>query len=461
MSSHREAPEISKDPVADSTDVYAFVSPDRPDSVTLIANYLPLQEPAGGPNFYEFGDDVLYQIHIDNTGDGIPDISYQFEFHTELRNTDTFLYNTGPITSLASPNWNRRQFYSVTKVQNGHTTVYGTGFACPPCNIGPLSTPNYANLAQEAVHGLAGGGWVFAGQRAEGFYVDLGSIFDLANLRPFQQLHNQFGMHIFSHPAPGVNATNGLNVHSIALQVPTWELTQWGAGQESSSKSVIGVWTTASRQKVRLWDYNQGEDANIGPFRQVSRLGNPLFNEVINPIGKKDYWNTLPPADDKLFASYVAHPELAALLPGLYPGVFPNLEALVNSGKPRADLEAILLTGLPAGIIPGFQNYTGAVQADMLRLNTAIKPTTKPNNLGVIGGDLAGFPNGRRVADDVVTIELRAIAGVTYPLVDKSYTPDAAASVVTDGLGPSSVTAGYLDKFPYLGVPYSGFYNPS
>jgi hypothetical protein len=461
MSSHREAPEISKDPVADSTDVYAFVSPDRPDTVTLIANYLPLQEPAGGPNFYEFGEDVLYQIHIDNTGDGHPDISYQFEFRTELRNSDTFLYNTGPITSLGSASWNRRQFYSVTKVEHGHTTVYGRDFACPPCNIGPLSTPHYDTLAAEAVHGLAGGGWVFAGQRAEGFYVDLGAIFDLGDLRPFEQLHNQFGLHVFSKAAPGVNDTNGLNVHSIALQLPTWELTQRGAGQEDSSKSVIGVWTTASRQRVRLWDYDQGEDVNVGPYRQVSRLGNPLFNEVINPVGKKDLWNTLPPADDKLFAQYVAHPELAALLPVLYPKVFPNLDKLVKSGAPRADLEAILLTGLPPGILPGFQNYTGAVQADMLRLNTAIKPAKKPNILGIIGGDLAGFPNGRRVFDDVVTVELRAIAGLTYPLVDSKYTPDGAAGVVTDGLTNTSVKAGYLNKFPYLGVPYSGFYNPS
>jgi Domain of unknown function (DUF4331) len=461
MSSHREAPEISQDPVADSTDVYAFVCPDWPDSVALIANYIPLQEPAGGPNFYEFGEDVLYEIHIDNTGDGWPNISYQFRFHTELRNEDTFLYNTGPITSLTSRNWNRRQLYSVTRVEGSHRTVYGTGFVCAPCNIGPLSTPDYDRLAHEAVHGLAGRGHVFAGQRAEGFYVDLGSIFDLANLRPFQELHNQYGMHVFTKPAPGVNATNGLNVHSIALQVPISELTQRGAGKVDDPRSVIGVWTTASRQKVRLWDADRGENVNSGPFRQVSRLGNPLVNEVINPVGKKDLWNTLPPSDDKLFASYVAHPELAALLPGLYPGVFPHLEKLVKSGKPRADLEAILLTGLPAGIVPGFQNYTGAVQADMLRLNTAIKPSKKPNILGLIGGDLAGFPNGRRVFDDVVTVELRAIAGLTYALVDKKYKPDAAADLVTDGLGPSSVKAPYLDKFPYLGVPYSGFYNPS
>jgi Domain of unknown function (DUF4331) len=462
VSSHREAPEIAKDPVADSTDVYAFVSPDQPSKVTLIANYVPLQEPAGGPNFYEFGSDVRYEINIDNNGDGQPDVTYRFQFATQLRNTGTFLYNTGPILSLDSPNWNRRQFYTVSKVNaQGVVTQLGTGLACPPCNIGPLSTPNYPALADAAVHKLGGGVKVFAGQRAEGFYVDLGSIFDLANLRPFEQLHNQFGMNVFTGPAPGVNATNRLNVHSIAIQVPITDLVRNGASGEADPRSVIGVWTAASRQRVRLWDADNGENLDSGPFRQVSRLGNPLINEVIIALGDKDLWNTLAPSGDKQFAHYYANPELAGLLPVLYPGVFPNLAALVKSGKARADLEAILLTGIPAGIIPNFQNSTGSLQADMLRLNTAITPAANPNILGVVGGDLAGFPNGRRVFDDVVTIELRAIAGLTVPLVDKTFTPDAATSKITDGLDPSSVSARYLGHFPYLGVPYDGFDNPS
>ena len=462
MSSHREAPEIAKDPAADSTDVYAFVSPDQPATVTLIANYVPLQEPAGGPNFYEFGDDVRYEIHIDNNGDGQPDVTYRFAFQTRLRNPDTFLYNTGPILSLDSPNWNRRQFYTVSKINTqGGVTQLAAGLACPPCNIGPLSTPSYPALANAAVHDLAGGIKVFAGQRAEGFYVDLGSIFDLANLRPFQQLHNQFGMNVFTGPAPGVNATNHLNVHTIAIRVPTTDLVRSSGRGEADPRSVIGVWTTASRQRVRLWDADNGENLDSGPFRQVSRLGNPLINEVIIALGDKDRWNTLPPADDKQFAHYYANPELAGLLPVLYPGVFPNLAALVKSGKARADLEAILLTGIPAGIIPNFQNNTGSVLSDMLRLNTAIPPSSSPNILGILGGDLAGFPNGRRVFDDIVTIELRAVAGVTYALVDSSFTPDAAAGEVTDGLTPSSVSNPYLTKFPYLGVPYSGFDVPS
>jgi len=455
MSSHREAPEISKDPVADSTDLYAFVSPDKPDTVTLIANYIPLEEPPGGPNFYEFGEDVQYDINIDNDGDGQPDITYRFTFHTTVRDRDTFLYNTAPILSLDSPSWNRRQFYTVTLIKSDWgQQVLAHGLACPPCNIGPLSTPNYHNLAASAVHKLAGGVKVFAGQRAEGFYVDLGAIFDLGNLRPFQQLHNQYGMNVFTKPAPGVNATNQLNVHSIAIQVPISDLVR------SGRHPVIGVWTTASRQGASVRNADVAA-VNVGPFVQVSRLGNPLFNEVIVPMGRKDRWNALPPADDKRFASYVTHPELAALLPGLYPGVFPNLAALVQSGKPRADLQAILLTGIPSGIVPGFTNFTGTVLADMLRLNTSIRPASKPNILGVVGGDLAGYPNGRRVFDDVVTIELRAIAGLTYPLVDKTFTPDGAASAVTDGLTPASVKAPFLNKFPYLGVAYDGFFNPS
>jgi hypothetical protein len=440
MSSHREAPEISKDPVADSTDVYAFVSPDSPETVTMIANYIPLQEPAGGPNFYEFGDDVLYEIHIDNDADGRADISYQFRFQTLLRDPDTFLYNVGPILSLDSPNWNRRQFYSVARVVHGAAQPVATGLACPPCSIGPLSTPDYADLAASAVHGLPFGVRVFAGQRAEGFYVDLGSIFDLADLRPFQQLHDQYGMHFFTKPAKGVNATNRLNVHSIALQVPISQLVRRGAGGAADPRSVIGIWTTASRQRARIWDAENGTGVDSGPFRQVSRLGNPLVNEVLIPLGQKDQWNTLPPSDGKLFASYVTSPGLAASLPG----VFPNLAGLVSSGKPRADLEAILLTGIPAGLISGFQNNTGSVLSDMLRLNTAIPPAGKPNILGLLGSDLAGFPNGRRVFGDVVTIELRAIAGLTYPLIDASYKPDAAAGLVTDGLTPASVGAPYL-----------------
>jgi Domain of unknown function (DUF4331) len=462
MSSHREAPEISKDPVADSTDVYAFVSPDQPDTVTLIANYIPLEGPAGGPNFYAFGDDVLYEILVDNNGDGQADVTFQFSFKTNLQDPNTFLYNTGPILSLDSPNWNSRQSYTVTQVKNGQSDTLASGLACPPCNIGPLSTPNYAHLAQSAVHSISNGIKVFAGQRAEGFYVDLGAIFDLGNLRPFENLHNMFGLHVFSKGAPGVNATAQLNVHSIAIQVPISQLL-WGSphGKVTDQGSVIGVWTTASRQQGQVWDSDSNQNVCCGPWHQVSRLANPLINEVIIPLGQKDFWNTQQPVNDKQFASNYAQPELSGLLPVLYPGVFPNLAKAVAAGVARADIEAILLTGIPSGVVPGFQNFTGGVEADLLRLNTAIPPSAKPNQLGLLGGDAAGFPNGRRVFDDVVTVELRALAGLTLPLVDKSFTADGAASLVTDGLTASSVPSGYLDQFPYLGVPYSGFETPA
>jgi hypothetical protein len=454
MSSHREAPEIAKDPVADNTDTYAFVSPDKPDTVTLIANYIPLEPPAGGPNFYEFGDDVLYEIHIDNDGDGKDEITYRFRFQVQVRNPDTFLYNTGPITSLDSPNFNRRQFYSVSRMDaSGKETLLASGLSTPPCNIGPRSTPNYSELAAMAVHNLPGGETVFAGQRLEGFYVDLGSVFDLLDLRPFENLHL-----IPSSPVPGVDASKAVNVHTIAIQVPKHHLTRDGSNPTKASdpRSVIGVYASASRRKGRVIS-GSGPDAESGPYVQVSRLANPLFNEVIVPMGKKDLWNKLPPEADSQFARFVQHPELAKLLPVLYPGVFPHLAAFSAA---RADLVAILLTGIPSGIIPGFQNFTGATQADLIRLNMAIPPSGKPSLFGVLGGDLAGFPNGRRVFDDVVTIELRAIAGVTIPLVDHAFTPDAAASKVTDGVTPDLNTR-YIAHFPYLGVPKSGFDVPS
>src|SRR6476661_5735841 len=167
MSSHREAPEVSKDPVADNTDVYAFVSPDRPDTVTLIANFIPLQKPDGGPNFYEFGDDVLYEIHISNRGRAESDLRYQFRFHTRIRNDKTFLYNTGPIGHVTDATWNRPQYFSVTRVRDGRSTELASGLTCPPVNIGPRSTPDYADLAAETFH-TVGAHRVFAGQRAEG-----------------------------------------------------------------------------------------------------------------------------------------------------------------------------------------------------------------------------------------------------------------------------------------------------
>jgi Domain of unknown function (DUF4331) len=458
MSSHREAPEISMDPVADNTDIYAFRSPDRPNTVTFISNFIPLEAPNGGPNFYEFGEDVLYKILIDNDGDARPDIEFEFRFTTKVRNPDTFLYNTGPIGSLDDPNWNRPQFYSVTrrvreKGDDDFTSKQlASRLASPPCNVGVRSTPNYAALARSAVYDLDGGIKVFAGQRQEGFFVDLGSIFDLAALRPFQNLHV-----IPLAATPGVNGTQGVNVHSMAIQVPINQLTRDGSTPKDvdDPRAVIGVYAAAYRRKVKIRQ-GEDEDRESGPWVQVSRLGNPLFNEVIVPMGDKDLWNAVKPSRDKIFAEYVAQPELARLLPVLYPGVFPNLAGLRAD---RADLDAILLTGIPSGIIPGFQNFSGPVKADLLRLNMAVPPAKKPSIYGILGGDLAGFPNGRRVSDDVVAIELRAVAGATYPLVDPTFTPDAAAALLTDGTDKNNGIK-YLDKFPYLGHPLNGFDNP-
>ena len=454
MSSHREAPEISKDPVADNTDTYAFVSPDRPNTVTLIANFIPSQIPEGGPNFYEFGDDVLYEINISNRGKAQDDITYQFRFTTMIRDRQTFLYNTGPITKITDATWNRPQKYSVTRVERGKAPHrLASGLLCPPVNVGVRSTPNYAALAAQAVYNLPGGRKVFAGQRGESFHVDLGSIFDLAALRPFQNLHL-----IPSAAAAGVNGTQATNVHTIALQVPKTDLTVGGHDPKDpkAQDSVIGVYASASRQRSKVWDDNGGWQWH-GPFRQVSRLANPLFNEVIVPMAKKDRWNQVEPSDDDQFAQFVLHPELAGLLPVLYPGVFPNLAAYK---RPRADLAAILLTGIPAGVIPGFQNFTGATQADLVRLNLAIPPSAKPNPLGLVAGDPAGFPNGRRLLDDVVTVELRAIAGLTIPLVDPSFKPDGAASLIQDGtaLPPASNNLpAFLNTFPYVPLPGGGY----
>ena len=261
--------------------------------------------------------------------------------------------------------------------------------------------------------------------------------------------------HLISMPnMNGVNSVQSYNVHTIALEIPIKQLTRDGSAPKNplSKKAVIGVWATASRRKSRMFDKAKGKYVGHGPWEQVSRLANPLFNEVIVPMAEKDEWNARPPWDDKRYAKYVNKPELQGLLPVLYPGAFPNLAKYTG---PRADLNAVLLTGIPKGIVPGFQNYTGTVEADMLRLNVAIPPTAKPNDLGLVAGDAAGWPNGRRVNDDVVTVALRAVAGLTLPLVDPSFKPDGAASAVADGT--SNANAAVSDNFPFLGLPGGGY----
>ena len=347
-SSHREAPLISQDPAADATDLYAFVDPNNPTMVNLIANYYPAQEPGGGPNFYRFSDDVQYDINIDNDGDAQKDIVFRFRFRTEVQNEGTFLYNTGPITSLDDPDWNVRQMYSVVRLDEGpgpQVQILGANLMTPPSNIGPSSTPDYESLAAAAVHNLGGGVTVFAGQRDDPFFVDLGATFDLLTIR---QLPGNNG--------GGVDGLGGFNVQTIAIQVPIAQLTD--------GDDVIGVWTTASRRKIQVLRPDGLAPANIGPFQQVSRLGNPLVNEVVIPIGEKDKFNASVPADDGQFAGHVTDPELADLFNLLYDGI---VAPVPTSG--RDDLVAVFLTGIPT-----LNQPVGVVASEMLRLNTAIPP---------------------------------------------------------------------------------------
>jgi len=473
MSSHREAPEISKDPAADNTDVYAFVSPDKPDTVTLVANFIPFQNPDGGPNFYAFGKDVLYEIHIHNkpiTAPGQPpDITYQFRFIEDYKDSTSFLYNLGTVgVNGASgldtyPNLNRRQTYTVTKVVNGVPAIAATDVPVPPCNVGIHSTPNYTQYIPPALKTLPHGETVFAGQRADPFFVDLGAVFDLADLRPLQFLHTG---PLF--PAPGVESFQGLNVFTIAIQIPMNKITSNAtipghtAADIMDPNSVIGVYASASRQSTMRVPGSVPTVDNMGPFAQVSRLANPLFNELLIGIGTKDTWNSQSPTNDATFAGRVLDPELGRKLPALYPLAFRNL-ANYNArpaGPNRQDLAAILLTGIPGmlngkPVIPGFQNFTGTVQADLLRLNMAIPVTQNPNGLGLLARDLQGFPNGRRPNDDVATIELRALLGETLPLTDPTFNTDVAVFVVSD-YAPNT-NGGFMGKFPYLAEPSSGF----
>jgi hypothetical protein len=437
-SSHSEAPLIGEDPRADNTDVYAFRSPDKPDTVTIIANYIPLEAPASGPNFYSFDDTVSYAINIDNDGDAKEDLSYRFRFKTETRNGHTFLYNVGPIGSLDDTDWNRPQTYSVTLVEGKDTTELGHGFKTPPVNIGPRSTPNYASLAEAAVGTLPGGAKVFAGQRDDPFFVDLGSVFDLLGLRPFNSLHV-----IPLANEGGVDAVAQYNTHAIAIQVPISQLTTPG-------HSTIGIYANASRRRVRTLRSN-GSARHTSGLVQVSRLGEPLINEVVIPLGLKDFWNRTDPKDDKRFLAFYRRPEVTRLENALYP-VLDNAHE-----TDRDDLVAILLTGVNG------LNFTGPRKADLLRLNTSIEPTAPVGDgdrLGVLTGDLAGFPNGRRLEDDVVDIEVRALAeGYGTFLNNLLGLPNRSPNnLLGDGVDANDKS--FLSGFPYVPTPHQGYEVP-
>ena len=459
-SSHREAPLISMDPFADNTDVYAFRSTEagREGFVTLISNFIPFQLPSGGPHFYRFDDTVLYEIKIDNTGDGVEDVTYQFQFTTQFRNPRTILgMNTinenGVISSLTDIDYNEFQTYSVTRVDSRsgrRGQVIASGLVVPPDNIGPRVTPNYeTNLGQPAVNTLANGGRVFAGQRDEGFFIDLGGPFDAFNMRSLGA-------------TGGVDTLRTLNIRTIAIEVPIQELTRSRAVPASSTAAdaVIGIWSTASRRSTRVINPD-GTRSNNGAFVQVSRLGNPLVNEVVIPLGLKDAFNSLQPTGDAVAVPAVLDPELPKIIQlalcayGTFTG---NRICLNIPPAPRNDLAQIFALGIPAGAVPGLPNYTTVISGtngphEYQRLNVAIPPTplASASRLGLLGGDPAGFPNGRRVFDDVVDIELRAVLGGT------PFTPTfnvAPNNTVGDGVAANF--EGFLTRFPYLQTPNPG-----
>lgn len=496
-SSHRESPLILGDPLADATDTYAFVSPDAPNTTTLIANWVPLEEPADGPNFYQFGDapDYVYGIRIDNNGDAHEDIIYEWRFRTEVMNPDTFLYNTGPITvadgGLNDPNFNVRQVYTLTRtdVSTGQTTVLGTDLPTPPVNIGPRSIPDYNAVAAQAIVNVPGGGKAFAGQRDDPFFVDLGSLTDLLALRN-----------------PGSDTVSGFNTHTVALQIPSADLVRpecsmTDAADATNGECVIGVWSTTHRPALDVrtdQSYGGGAAAeapkfgdidcngivNIGDAQklarslvnlsvsqtepcpgigvsgmvQVSRLGNPLVNEVVIPVGKKDAFNASQPKDDAQFASTVTDPETAKLLNLLYNGI---LHPIPETN--RTDLVTVFLTGIPTVNQP--PNVTASEE---LRLNVRIPPSATENPLGILGGDFAGFPNGRRLKDDVTDIALRAVAcgyGAVYTV--PAFSTFGPCDSATFASTPNNTTAvgdnvnandvPFTSTFPYVAPPQAGF----
>jgi hypothetical protein len=417
-SSHREAPAISEDPSADNTDLYAFRSLDKPNSLTIISNWIPAEDPAAGPMYYEFSSNARYNIYIDRKGDGgRPAITYRFKFE-----------ESQPVAFLRST----VQRYTVTRIVDGKSKVVARGMT-PPNNVGPrfleanFGTADYRSIAAQAVKPLKGGGHVFAGQRDDAFFGDIGAIFDLLAFRG-------------GVGGEGKDFFAGYGVHGIALQIPISSL--------GDKDGIVGIWTSTERRalKVRADNGNGDDDrARRGERRkwvQVSRLGNPLVNEVVIPTALKDRWNALPPGSgDRPFLRFVREPILAALINQLYPGVIDAPE------KNRDDLVSVFLTGVQ-GLNKQVPPRKGA---DLLRINLKIPPTpaNEVNRLGVIGGDLAGYPNGRRLADDVIDIAEQAVGGVLLG--------NAKAEVLGDGVDADTLPS--LAVFPYEADPFSGFVN--
>ena len=442
-SSHREAPLISQDASADNTDVYAFRDTADPTKLNIIANFVGLEDGYAGPNFVRFGDDVLYEIHLNSIGDGTDQVTYQFRFNTKVNNPATFLYNTGPLASPSDANLNVRQTYSVRRISrpvNGArdtSEIIAENIPVAPANVGPRSTPNYeANIGKAAVATATNGDKLFAGPRKDAFFVDLGSVFDLLGLRPLNAAH------VIPLPAAaGVNALKDKNVHEIAIQVPINSVTRNADNPTvvDDKASVIGVYASAKRQKFRL--YEDGGIENHGEWVQVSRLGLPLVNEVLIPLSLKDAFNnTLPQNDIRNYATNVLNPEPAALMKALY--------GLNVPANPRTSDIAPILQGAGSGL--SAKNYLPPM--DILRINVAVPVNAAPNRLGILAGDGQGFPNGRRLNDDVVDILLRVLAGGTPFTPANNVFPNNA---LTDGVDTSEIQP--VSYFPFEAPPVSGY----
>jgi hypothetical protein len=424
-SSHREAPLTSIDPTGDDTDTYAFTAQDAPGALTIVGNWVPFEDPAGGPNFYKFDDNAHYYLNIDNTGDGVADVRYLFDFDTEVRNPNSFLYTNGqPVNSVDSKNRNVVQTYSVTRVADGHSQVIARNVPTPPSNVGPKTIPDYQAAQAGAIENLPGGGKVFAGQREDPFFASLGRIFDTVNLTG-AGLGNQGG---------GVDDLAGYAVQSIVLQVPERDVTRDGksVADAKDSNAVVGVWASTERQSISV------TGSGTGPFTQISRLGNPLVNEVIIPLGQKDRFNRTQPKDDASnYGQFVLQPELAAVLNKLFPGV--NAPE-----KNRTDIVQAVLQGLPG--LNAFPGAAGQNATDTLKINLGTPPTASPNRLGALAGDTAGYPNGRRLTDDVVDIDLQVVAGALAMPANKVP--------LGDGVNQNDVQS--LSQFPYVAPPKPG-----
>ena len=441
-SSHREAPQIMLDPSADNTDLYAFTAPDAPDRLTIVANWIPLEDPAGGPNFGKLDPKARYHVKIDNTGDGVEDVGYHWQFTSRFRNPDSFLAYVPPVKSIDDANINFVQTYDLWKDSYHHGQLVGShlvGDDLPvaPDNTGPKTFPDYPAVANGAIRGISGGGKSFVGPVDDPFFVDLGSVFDGINIdkpgRPGIGLGNQGG---------GKDDVAGYNTHSFVLQVPKGEVTRNGRAVSGpkAPNAVVGVWATTERRRLQVTDrLNPDEGMQDRSWVQVSRLGNPLINEVIIPLGQKDKFNRTRPADDAAnFGTYAVNPEPARVLNALF--------GLGIKEKDRTDIVQALLTGVP-GLT---QIGSKPVPADTLKVNLGVPPTANPNRFGVLAGDTGGFPNGRRLTDDVVDIELRVIGGFLVPA-----NQGGKQLPLGDGVDRNDVP--FLTSFPYAASPVDGF----